>query len=787
MRNKLKLILYIFLLIIFNNSSISDEFKVKSNSINVTDEGNIINAIGDVEVESNNNLIIISDRSILDKKKSLVISSGNVFLTDKTNDLKIKSDEIKFNRLENKAIITGNSEIIFEDNYTLSSDKIIYDKNLNSVYSKEKSILLDKNGNIIKFSKFNLDLNRKKAKVFDLNLIDTDKNNFILKEAFVDLNNGEIAGKDLKLFFDKSILGNIENDPRIFGNSVINNKNQTIINKGVFTSCKLNEKEKCPPWEMRAEEIKHDKKNKIVEYKNAYLRIYDKPVLYFPFFFHPDPSVKRQSGFLMPKINNSTFLGSSLQIPYYKVISDSEDVTVSPRIFFNDKFLLQSEYRQVFKKSDLILDHSIKLDNENSVTHLFGNFFTNNNNNKFEVNFETVSNRNYLKKYDIYSNLVDNHTILNSYIDFEESNENSSFRSSIEVFEDLTLSSSDSYEFVYPTFNYNSKLNTNLNGNLNLNVSGHQKKYQTNRYDGILVNNLIYNSNKKITKNGFVDDFNLIFKNVNTKGDNSSELKEDYDNKLLSGIVLNREYPLKKINNDKLTFLTPKISARLSPTETKNISHKDKRVDVISLFNTDRLNENTVLEGGESLTLGADYKLSNENGEFFSLSGGQVFRLKEEKDIPKTSTIGNKRSDIVGNLKFIPSEVFNLDYSFSINKDLNDLNYNYAETNFLVNNFMTSFKYLSDSNSIDNRSYISNTTKYSFDKNNSFGFTTNKNLESNLTEYYDLVYEYRNDCLKASVEYKKTFYDDVDLNPDENIFFSITIIPFGSLNTPNLR
>ena len=787
MRNKLKLILYILLLIIFNNSSISDEFKVKSNSINVTDEGNIINAIGDVEVESNNNLIIISDRSILDKKKSLVISSGNVFLTDKTNDLKIKSDEIKFNRLENKAIITGNSEIIFEDNYTLSSDKIIYDKNLNSVYSKEKSILLDKNGNIIKFSKFNLDLNRKKAKVFDLNLIDTDKNNFILKEAFVDLNNGEIAGKDLKLFFDKSILGNIENDPRIFGNSVINNKKETIINKGVFTSCKLNEKEKCPPWEMRAEEIKHDKKNKIVEYKNAYLRIYDKPVLYFPFFFHPDPSVKRQSGFLMPKINNSTFLGSSLQIPYYKVISDSEDVTVSPRIFFNDKFLLQSEYRQVFKKSDLILDHSIKLDNENSVTHLFGNFFTNNNNNKFEVNFETVSNRNYLKKYDIYSNLVDNHTILNSYIDFEESNENSSFRSSIEVFEDLTLSSSDSYEFVYPTFNYNSKLNTNLNGNLNLNVSGHQKKYQTNRYDGILVNNLIYNSNKKITKNGFVDDFNLIFKNVNTKGDNSSELKEDYDNKLLSGIVLNREYPLKKINNDKLTFLTPKISARLSPTETKNISHKDKRVDVISLFNTDRLNENTVLEGGESLTLGADYKLSNENGEFFSLSGGQVFRLKEEKDIPKTSTIGNKRSDIVGNLKFIPSEVFNLDYSFSINKDLNDLNYNYAETNFLVNNFMTSFKYLSDSNSIDNRSYISNTTKYSFDKNNSFGFTTNKNLESNLTEYYDLVYEYRNDCLKASVEYKKTFYDDVDLNPDENIFFSITIIPFGSLNTPNLR
>ena len=783
MKNKIKLILYIFLFITFNNSSISDEFKVKSNSIKVTDEGNIINAIGDVEVESNNNLIISSDRSILDKKKSLVISSGNVFLIDKINDLKIKSDEIKFSRIENKAVITGNSEIIFEDNYTLISDKVIYDKNINSVYSNEKSILLDKNGNKIKFTKFNLDLDKKKAKVFDLNLTDINKNNFILKEAFVDLKNEEIAGKDLKLFFDKSILGNVENDPRIFGNSVINNKKETIVNKGVFTSCKLNENEKCPPWEMRAEEIKHDKDNKIVEYKNAYLRIYDKPVLYFPFFFHPDPSVKRQSGFLMPKVNNSTFLGSSLQIPYYKVLSDSEDVTVTPRIFFNDKFLLQSEYRQAFKKSDLILDHSIKLDNENSVTHLFGNFFTNNNNSEFEVNLETVSNRNYLKKYDIYSDLVDNHTILNSYINFEESNETSSFSSSIEVFEDLTLKSSDSYEFVYPAFNYTSKLNSNLN----LNVTGHQKKYQTNRYDGILVNNLLYNSNKKITKKGFVDNFNLIVKNVNTRGDNSSELKEDYDNKLLSGIILNREYPLKKNNNNTLSYLTPKISARLSPTETKNIRNRDKRVDVISLFNADRLNESTVLEGGESLTLGADYKLSDENGEFFSLSGGQVFRLKEEKDMPKTSTIGNKRSDIIGNLKFVPSDVFNLNYSFSINNDMNDLKYNYAETNFLVNNFMTSFKYLSDSNSIDNRSYISNSTKYSFDKNNSFGFTTNKNLESNLTEYYDLVYEYRNDCLKASVEYKKTFYDDVDLDPDENIFFSITIVPFGSINTPNLR
>ena len=787
MKNNFRSFLYIIIFILFTNSTISDEFEVKSNSIDVKDGGNIINAYGAVEVISNNNITIKSEKSILDKNKSLLISSGNVILLDEENNLKIKADEVIFDRENNKLTVQGKAIIIFEDDYILNSEKVVYDKKLNTIYSNENSILKDIIGNKTKFRKFNLDLNKKIAKVYELNFADVDNNKFLLNEAFIDLEKRKIAGKDLKLFFDKSILGNIENDPRIYGNSVLSNDDETIVKKGVFTSCKFNENEKCPPWEMRAKEIKHDKKKKIIEYKDAYLRIYDKPVLYFPFFFHPDPTVKRQSGFLMPEINSSSFLGSSLKIPYYKVISDSKDFTLSPRVFFNDKFLLQSEYRQAYNNSDLILDQSIKIDNENSVTHFFGNFLTNNNNNNLEINFETVSNRNYLKKFDIHSDLVDNHTILNSYIDYEESTDNSYFSSSFEIFEDLTTKSSDSYEFVFPTFNYKSEVNTNLDGKLDLNISGHQKKYETNRYDGILVNDLIYNSDKDINKIGFVNDFSVLIKNVNTKGDYSSEFKNGYDNKLLTGFIYNLQYPLNKIKNNSITFFTPKISARISPSETKDIRNSDKRVDYISLFNSDRLNDRTVVEGGESITIGGDYKINDKNGEILSLSGGQVFRFKNEEDMPKSSTIGNKRSDIIGNLKYVPSNKFNLNYSFSVDNDLEDINYNYAESNFFVNNFMTSFKYLSDGNSIDNRSYFSNTTKYNFDKNNSLGFSTNKNLDTNLTEYYDLVYEYRNDCLTAAIEYKKTFYDDIDLDPDENIFFSITIIPFGSINSPNLK
>ena len=40
------------------------------------------------------------------------------------------------------------------------------------------------------------------------------------------------------------------------------------------------------------------------------------PIAYFPYFFHPDPTVKRQSGFFSEFINTQN-LGFSAKIPYF--------------------------------------------------------------------------------------------------------------------------------------------------------------------------------------------------------------------------------------------------------------------------------------------------------------------------------------------------------------------------------------------------------------------------------------------------------------------------------------
>ena len=78
---------------------------------------------------------------------------------------------------------------------------------------------------------------------------------------------------------------------------------------------------------------------------------------------------------------------------------------------------------------------------------------------------------------------------------------------------------------------------------------------------------------------------------------------------------------------------------------------------------------------------------------------------------------------------------------------------------------------------------IENTLRYQFDENNYLSFNTRRNRKIDLTEYYDLIYEYNNDCLTAGIEYKKTYYQDRDLLPTENFMISITLFPLTTYET----
>ena len=88
---------------------------------------------------------------------------------------------------------------------------------------------------------------------------------------------------------------------------------------------------------------------------------------------------------------------------------------------------------------------------------------------------------------------------------------------------------------------------------------------------------------------------------------------------------------------------------------------------------------------------------------------------------------------------------------------------------------------------IGSESYFSKNIAYNFNNNNVLKFNNRRNRKTDLTEYYNLIYEYKNDCLVAAIEYNKDYYEDRDIKPNEEIYFSITLTPITSINTPNFN
>ena len=112
-----------------------------------------------------------------------------------------------------------------------------------------------------------------------------------------------------------------------------------------------------------------------------------------------------------------------------------------------------------------------------------------------------------------------------------------------------------------------------------------------------------------------------------------------------------------------------------------------------------------------------------------------------------------------------------------VDNNLDKVEYNSIGSTWKYNNFQTKFNYVEENGEIGNENFLENTTSFNFNQKNNFSFKTRRNRKINLTEFYDLVYEYKNDCLTAGIKYKKKYYSDRDLKPKEDLLFTLTLFP----------
>ena len=167
-----------------------------------------------------------------------------------------------------------------------------------------------------------------------------------------------------------------------------------------------------------------------------------------------------------------------------------------------------------------------------------------------------------------------------------------------------------------------------------------------------------------------------------------------------------------------------------------------------------------------------------------SLKLANNIRLKENDDLPTNNQVGLKTSNFFSEIEYSPNEILKTTYKNSFKNNAKDVTYENFITEISLNNFVTTFDYLNENNTSDENSYLKNTTQYVINDSNNLLFSTRINKKTDLTEYYNLMYQYKNDCLAASIEYNKDYYEDSDITPEESIFFKLTIIPFGASSAP---
>ena len=172
----------------------------------------------------------------------------------------LANDATYYKNLE-KIITNGDTEAFIQSRYIINSKDVTYLHNEKILSSQHKSKIKDQNSQVYFAEKFNYSINEEIIKgekfliITNYNLPKSDK--FFLEDGIINLKDKKFIAKDTKIKLHKDIFDNTENDPRIEGVSSKGDENITIINKGVFTSCKKNDT--CPPWSIQSDIIKHDK------------------------------------------------------------------------------------------------------------------------------------------------------------------------------------------------------------------------------------------------------------------------------------------------------------------------------------------------------------------------------------------------------------------------------------------------------------------------------------------------------------------------------------------------
>ena len=248
--------------------------------------------------------------------------------------------------------LSGNEPVTFQ------ADSVTYDKD-HGLVSADGHVEAWQNDHVLHADRVTFDRNTNVAAAYG-HVVIVEPDGQVLFADYAELTQGMRSGV---LTGMRALL---EQNGRLAANGARRTDGKiNEMSRGVYSTCNVCalDPSKPPLWQLRAHLLTQDLENQRLEYQDAYLDFFGIPVFYMPYFSNSSPSVKRQSGLLAPIFAvTDSHLGAYVALPYYLVLDDQSDLTLTPLIATRTGPQLEALYRRDFNNGVLRIDGAIARD-----------------------------------------------------------------------------------------------------------------------------------------------------------------------------------------------------------------------------------------------------------------------------------------------------------------------------------------------------------------------------------------------------------------------------------------
>ena len=498
----------------------------------------------------------------------------------------------------------------------------------------------------------------------------------------------EMSG-DMKQATARSMRILMFDDSRLAGNFARRTDGTlTVLDRAVYTACKpcADDPSKPPVWAIKADRVIHDQESHTIEYENAWLEIEGIPFAYTPYLSHADPTVKRVSGWLPPSMLNNNILGTGIRTPYFDVIDDHQDLTLTPMLTTNSDAMLGAMWRYKDADTEVKAIGSItELQGPNYTGHGTIGWHIDTNalmdideNWRVGAQIQRASDINYLPTIDQW--YPQPYLTVRPYLEnFTYSNyfalEGYSFQTltSQPLITTTTLQKDPvifpmlTYAYVgdtdslggYLTFDTHSAVISRLTGTddrqVNTQTSWH-RPFTTD--DGELF---------RLTASVRADAYNSDHLTADIAGTQNAT-------RLVPDIAVDWRYPFTSIGEHSSQTITPIVMVAASPSTGNSIKipnndSLDFELDDVNIFSPTPSSGYDRLVTGPRVAYGAQYTIVNRGGESADFVLGQSYQLHPQTELPVGTGLGTNVSDIVGRADISPSNNVVLQYRFRLDHD----------------------------------------------------------------------------------------------------------------------